>query len=92
MTRTERRRVRGALTQLVTVLMGFTLAGCGNGGRQADSEMGAGAATIDTSNASAMDGLSTEQIERRAEPMTPHGAEHRGLPTVDPDSAPPSPP
>lgn len=46
----------------------------------------------DTSNASAMDGLSTEQIERRAEPMTPHGAEHRGLPTLDPDSAPPSPP
>lgn len=99
MTNFQRPRTPGALVRLITVLIGFTLAACGSGGGEADSEIGAApgskigaGAARDTTNASAFDGLSRKQVERRAEPITPREAEHRGLRTMNPDSAPPSPP
>lgn len=65
-----------------------TLAACGERG----PEGAVGRATIDTTNVTAIDGLSAEQLKRRAEPVTAREAEQLGYPTLDPDSAPPPPP
>jgi hypothetical protein len=62
------------------------------GAQDAETRTAAPPATIDTTNATAIDGLSREQIDRRAEPVVPANAERIGIPTVDPDSAPPSQP
>lgn len=52
------------------------------GGCRGDSE-GAGdpsrTAEIDTTNQEALDGLSTEQVQRSAEPLSPEAARQRGL-------------
>lgn len=48
--------------------------------------------TMDTTNARAIDGLSRDQLERRAEPVKPEQAEQIGVPTPDPDSVVPSAP
>lgn len=65
-----------------------TLAGCG----EPEPDAAVGRATIDTTNVTAIDGLSAEQLQRRAEPVDVIEAERLGLPTLDPDSAPPSAP
>lgn len=77
-------------TAAVATLLSALAIGCGDPGAERDAAPPP--ATIDTTNATAIDGLSREQIERRAEPIPPAQAERMGLPTVDPDSAPPSQP
>lgn len=66
--------------------------GCGDGDRAPASEPASRSPASDTTNARALDGLSREQLDRRAEPMSPRKAERLGIPTLDPDSAPPSAP
>ena len=82
----------------VAVFVLYTaVVGCGDGGRAPAAEPTSRSPTSqsptqDTNNAHALDGLSREQLDRRAEPMSPEKAERLGLPTLDPDSARPSAP
>jgi hypothetical protein len=50
-------------------------AGCGGG----EGETAADAAVTDTTNRGALDGLSAEQIEARAQPLTPEEAARMGM-------------
>ncbi|HEV2148235.1 MAG TPA: hypothetical protein VGR37_12595 [Longimicrobiaceae bacterium] len=51
-------------------------AGCGRGG---EGDAAADAAAVDTTNPGALDGLSAEQIEARAQPLTPEEAARLGM-------------
>lgn len=80
------------IRSVATLVLCTLLAACAEDRRTDTSEPAPGSGTTDTSNARAIDGLSRDQIERRAEPLSPQQAEKMGLPTLDPDSAIPSAP
>lgn len=79
------------ITAWIALVLLTIITGCGDADRNAASEAD-GPGLMDTLNAGAYDGLSRQQIERRAEPVTASQAERLDLPTLDPDSAVPSPP
>ena len=71
----SRARARTPLTLALAGLL--ALAACGKGEKE-DAAPDAGAA-IDTLNDNPLDGVSQEQIQRQATPMTPEQAEQMGI-------------
>ena len=66
---------RRAARHLVVVALASFVAACGGG-----EEKAAGAPVdVDTTNNNALDGLSAEQIQSQATPMTPEEAAARGI-------------
>ncbi|HEX8432056.1 MAG TPA: hypothetical protein VF625_12235 [Longimicrobium sp.] len=65
--------VRGTVLALLAAVV---LGGCKSDG---DSGQGPGAAAIDTTNDNALDGLSTQQVQREAQAVSPDQADQQGL-------------
>ncbi|HEX7239555.1 MAG TPA: hypothetical protein VF263_04785 [Longimicrobiaceae bacterium] len=71
------KRSRAGALAAPALLGVLALAGCG--GRGADKGAAAESAAVDTTNAGALDGLSTQQIEAQAQPMSQEEAMRRGI-------------
>ena len=61
---------------VLALLAAAALGGCSSEG---DDGEGPGAAAIDTTNDNAMDGLSTQQVQREAQAISPDQADQQGL-------------
>ena len=71
------KRSRAGVLAAPALLGVLALAACGD--RGAEKSAAADSAAVDTTNAGAMDGLSTRQIEAQAQPMSQEEAMRRGI-------------